>query len=297
MTLNFALIGAAGYIAPRHMQAIKDVGGNLVAALDPHDSVGILDRYFPDCKFFTEFERFDRFCENRRPFIDYVSICSPNYLHDTHCRFAIRIGAGVICEKPLTLNTRNLDALRDLELEYERKINVILQTRLHQSSVELAWAGWKARNNGESIDISILYNAPRGAWYDYSWKGDASKSGGLLTNIGIHLFDIVCYHFGKYKKCLNNFYHDDRNMSGQILLGDNDRDTAKVSYSISLDQGPANRTILFRGRAIDFSTGFEGLHTESYNRIIAGEGFGIDDIYEATRIVEELRHDPQRCMR
>ncbi|GAG49488.1 unnamed protein product, partial [marine sediment metagenome] len=177
--MNFVLIGAAGFVAPRHMQAIKEVGGNLIAALDPHDSVGILDKYFPNCEFFTEFEQFDRFCEENKNKIDWVSICSPNYLHDAHCRFGLRIGANVICEKPLVLRERNLDALKRLEEETGGRIYTVLQLRL----ADIPSFGSAVENKGGEI----IYITPRGKWYDYSWKADIRKSGGIIFNIGIHL--------------------------------------------------------------------------------------------------------------
>ena len=225
---NFALIGAAGYIAPRHMQAIKATGNNLVAALDKHDSVGILDSYFPDCDFFTEFERFDRHLDKLKRKgirIDYVSICSPNYLHDSHIRFALRHGADAICEKPLVLNPWNIDALAEIEKETGKRIYTILQLRLHPSIIALRE---KVRTGpkDKTYDVDLTYITSRGHGDHHSWKGDVSKSGGIATNIGIHFFDMLIWVFGEVRES-NVLEIRDSKSSGQLKL-----DRANVSCRI-----------------------------------------------------------------
>lgn len=263
------MIGAAGYIAPRHLKAIKDVGGELIAAIDPHDSVGILDSYFPECKFFTEFERFERFCEKeiRNHSIDYVSICSPNYLHDAHCRFALRIGADAICEKPLVLKERNLDALMELEEKTHQKVYSILQLRLSERISEIRKAieaGWK--------EVIIDYWTPRGPWYKYSWKGNVGKSGGLATNIGIHLFDLIFSLFGQ------PIDHIGGNLDGDIMGNLLYPDDKFIHYflSISTDHSAKRELIIHRNDdqladdQFDLSKGFADLHTKSYQEILEG---------------------------
>lgn len=283
---NFVLIGAAGYVAPKHMRAIKDVGGNLVAALDPHDSVGILDSYFPECRFFTEFERFDRFCAkliDRGQRVDYVSICSPNYLHDAHCRFALRIGADAICEKPLVLTAKNLTALKKVEDQTGRKVYTILQLRLNPQLIEL-------KTQLETVSaydtIRLQYVTPRGCWYDYSWKGDVVKSGGIATNIGIHLFDMMCWFFGTYRK-VTIVKREARTVSGIVFF-----ENRSVHFHLSVDGRKACRTISSSALdlKIEFSNGFTDLHARSYENILAGDSFGIDDIMPATMICEQIRN-------
>lgn len=273
--MNYILLGAAGYIAPKHMEAIKNTGGKLLAALDPHDSVGVLDSYFPDCKFFTEFERFDRYCSTKLyNWVDYTVVCSPNYLHDAHCRFGTRIGSDVICEKPLALNSRNVAHLDRLHTIYGHSINVILQMRLHPSF--------------ELIDpfaqrIDILYAAPRGNWYDNSWKGDIQKSGGIPTNIGIHLFDILVTKYGQwqdFKIRINN----SRTTKGTIYFKH-----TEVNFLLTITAHKPIREFIVDGRAIDFSNGFFDLHTKSYEMIHEGIGFTPDDILPATQLVEIIR--------
>jgi len=280
--VDFALIGAAGYIAPKHLQAIKDVGGNLVAAVDPHDSVGIIDSYFPECSFFTEFERFDRHCEKLRRQghgIDYVSICSPNYLHDAHCRFALRIGADAICEKPLVLHERNLDSLKDMEEEKGRNIYTILQLRLHPEISKFNL--WKTKF---PMRIAIEYVTPRGKWYDHSWKGDVKKSGGLATNIGIHLFDLSVSLFGKCKN-VTAWTENNRLCKGFMEL-----QSAKVYWELSAEMGRSPvRKFIINDQEIELSNGFKDLHTKSYEQILAGKGFGIEDVRESVRICEIIR--------
>ena len=273
--IKFALIGAAGYIAPRHMKAIKDVGGELVVALDPHDSVGVLDSYFPDCAFFTEFERFDRHCEKLRregQGVDYVSICSPNYLHDAHCRFAMRIGADAICEKPLVLNERNLDALKALEEETGRRVWGVYQLRYH-SEVQRMKEFVDTRSDNYAVEID--YQTPRGKWYYHSWKGQMEKSGGVETNIGCHLFDITSYLFGELK------YDHDR----ESLWSEN----ATVEWCLSIRKGDPRRFFKINREYFDLNGGFTELHTEVYRQILAGNGIGIEDVRESVRICEAIR--------
>lgn len=276
---NFAIVGAAGYIAPRHMQAIKDVGGDLVAALDPHDSVGILDKYFPDCLYFREPERFDRWLS--RNHVDYVSVASPNFLHDSHCLMAMRNGADVICEKPLVCHERNLDNLSEWEVKTGKKVNVVLQCRLHPEAV-------KAKikySNGSDYRVDVEYRVPRGNWYFASWKGDTEKSGGILANIGIHLFDLCVWLFGEpdYEfACIFDCDRDD-------VEGGFDLDRADVDFRLSVGQGMPKRIFRVDGESIDLTNGFTDLHTKTYEHILAGNGFGIEDIRPATRLVEAMR--------
>jgi UDP-N-acetyl-2-amino-2-deoxyglucuronate dehydrogenase len=295
---NFALIGAAGYIAPRHLKAIKETGNTLIAALDRSDSVGILDRYFPETRFFTEFERFDRHAEKLRRLgedkrVHYVTIASPNYLHDAHIRFALRIGADALCEKPLVLNPWNADALQEYEQETGRKVYTVLQLRLHPSIIAL-----KKRIAGEKPakkqDIELTYITSRGRWYEVSWKGDVHKSGGIATNIGIHFFDMLLWIFGKLQ---NQVVHiaDDRRMSGFFEL-----EKARVRWFLSLDREdlPADarsagkvtyRSLAINGEKYEFSDGFADLHTEVYRQVLAGKGFGIEDAKPSIALVHEIR--------
>ncbi len=281
--MKFALIGAAGYIAPKHLEAIKHIGGELVCAYDPHDSVGILDRYFPQCRYFREFERFDRHCEKvkrQKRGIDYVTICSPNWLHDAHCRFALRIGANAICEKPLVLHTKNLDGLAQIEQEYGKKISVILQLRHHQ-----AIQGLQAKlAEGSEHQLRVTYYTPRGSWYHYSWKGDTKKSGGLYTNIGIHLFDMAIFLLGPVTD-IKIDYHDRETVKGLLTL---ERGTLDFDLSISLDNEP--KKIFFAdAEQINFLEGFTDLHNASYESIIAGHGFGIEDARPSLALCERIR--------
>jgi len=274
--LKFALIGAAGYIAPKHIQAIRDVGGDLVAALDPHDSVGRLDQYFPECQYFRETERFDRWL-SKNP-VDYVSICSPNYLHDAHALLALRSGADVICEKPLVCHERNLDNLSDWELKTDKKVNVVLQCRLHPEAI-------RAKNQfSEGVyALKVDYRTPRGAWYAQSWKGDVEKSGGLTTNIGIHLFDLSIWLFGPWIQWQVDTMTQDE-AAGSLML-----DRAEMNWNLSLKQGVPKRVFRVNDIDIDLTNGFQELHTETYRRVLDGNGFGIEDIRPATRIVEAIR--------
>lgn len=283
---NFALIGAAGFVAPRHMKAIHETGGRLVAALDPHDSVGVLDQYFPDCRYFTEFERFDRFLSRavqNGDQIDYVVVASPNYLHDAHCRFGLRVGADVICEKPLVLYERNIDELLRLEEETGKRIWNILQLRLSLAAQVIK----RGLTNGFHT-AAIQYNTPRGKWYDYSWKGDVQKSGGLCTNIGIHLFDLLQWFFGpvaEIGECLKN----GRSVSGFLYFKN-----AQASFALSIAQeNTPQRVFTVDGESIDMTPGFTDLHTESYRKILDGRGFGIEHARPAVRLCEMLRKEVQ----
>ncbi len=294
---RFALIGAAGYIAPRHMKAIKETGSDLVAALDKHDNVGILDSYFPDANFFTEFERFDRHLDklkrNGRP-VDYVSICSPNYLHDSHIRFALRIGADAICEKPLVLNPWNVDALQEIEQETGKKIYTILQLRLHPSLVALR-ERIKQGPRDKVYDIDLTYITSRGNWYHSSWKGEAQKSGGIATNIGIHFFDMLIWIFGDVKG-VQVSRQDDSHSQGYLEL-----EQARVNWLLSIDYNDipesvrqtgkrTYRSLTIENTSIEFSEGFTDLHTISYERILNGKGFGIADAKSAIDVVHTIRN-------
>ena len=296
---NFAITGVAGYIAPRHLKAIKDTGNNLIAALDPHDSVGILDRYFPDVSFFTEFERFDRHLEKLRRVsneekVDYVSICAPNHLHDAHIRLALRIGADAICEKPLVLNPWNLDALQELEVETGKKVNTILQLRVHPAIVNLKEKIQKNKSD-KKHDVCLTYITSRGPWYDYSWKGVPENSGGVATNIGIHFFDMLSWIFGDVKS-YELHLSEVKKMSGFIEL-----ENANVKWFLSIDRKdlpkeavdkgkPTYRSITVDEDELEFTEGFTDLHTKVYEEILKGNGFGIEDARNSVRLVYELRN-------
>ncbi|SKC38430.1 Gfo/Idh/MocA family protein [Ohtaekwangia koreensis] len=293
---NFALIGAAGFIAPRHMKAIKETGNNLVAALDKHDNVGILDSYFPNADFFTEFERFDRHLDKLKrkdDKIDYISICSPNYLHDSHIRYALRYGADAICEKPLVLNPWNLDALAEIEKETGKKVYTILQLRLHPSIIALRE---KIKNGPKDkiYDVDLTYITSRGNWYHSSWKGDVSKSGGVATNIGIHFFDMLIWIFGDVKENKVNQLTDET-ASGFLELSQ-----ARVNWRLSIDynqipheirsQGKRTfRSLMMEGEQIEFSDGFTDLHTKSYEGILKGQGFGIMETRPSIELAKAIR--------
>ena len=303
MSKNFALIGAAGYIAPRHMQAIRDTKNKLIAAMDPSDSVGVLDRYFNDVDFFTEFERFDRHVEKLRrkdagKEIHYVSICSPNYLHDAHMRFALRVGADAICEKPLVLNPWNLDALEEIERETGKRIYNILQLRVHPAIRELRGrihaAGQKTQPQGKKAEIDLTYITGRGKWYFYSWKGQTEKSGGVATNIGIHFFDMLMWIFGKPQHS-EVHVNDPKKMAGFIEL-----EQANVRWLLSVDKNdlprqaveegkPTYRSITVDGEEIEFSGGFTDLHTVVYRDILEGKGFGISAARPSIELVQRIR--------
>jgi UDP-N-acetyl-2-amino-2-deoxyglucuronate dehydrogenase len=302
---NFALIGAAGYIAPRHMKAIKDTGNTLVAALDPHDAVGVLDSYFPNSAFFVEFERFDRHIEKLKrqgadKRVHYVSITSPNYLHDAHIRFALRVGANAICEKPLVLNPWNLDALAELEMECGRKVNTILQLRHHPSIIALKervdsiGLSQSPSAPGKKYDIDLTYITARGRWYLISWKGKEERSGGIATNIGIHFFDMLQWVFGGLQDSIVHLLEPTK-AGGYLEL-----ERARIRWFLSLDDNDlprearlANKTtyrsITLNGKEIEFSDGFTDLHTISYAHILKGEGFGLMDVRPCIDLVHNIR--------
>ncbi|MBN2662526.1 MAG: Gfo/Idh/MocA family oxidoreductase [Bacteroidales bacterium] len=293
---NFALIGAAGYIAPRHMRAIKDTNNNLIAALDKCDSVGIIDSYFPQADFFTEYERFDRHIDKLRRVgekIDYVSICTPNYLHDSHIRFALRHNADAICEKPIVLNPWNVDALTEIEHETGRKINTILQLRLHPSIIALKKKVEAEKN--KIFDIDLTYITSRGNWYYISWKGDHAKSGGIATNIGVHFFDMLTWIFGDVK--LNIVHLSEENKAAGYLQLEN----ARVRWFLSLDKNdlPKSavdnnlstfRSITVEGQELEFSGGFTDLHNLSYEKILKGDGFSLNEARQSIQIVYNIRN-------
>lgn len=294
---RFALIGAAGYIAPRHMSAIRDTGHTLVAALDPNDSVGIIDSYFPDADFFTEFERFDRHIDKRRREgngVDYVSICSPNYLHDSHMRFALRSGADAICEKPLVLNPWNIDGLLDFEADTGRKVNTILQLRVHPAIVALREQITSAVRDGKH-EVDLTYITSRGHWYLQSWKGNEDKSGGIATNIGVHFFDMLNYLFGSLQE--NQVHLNAPTRAAGYL----EYERARVRWFLSCDlqdvpksareQGQRTyRSIAVDGQEIEFSGGFTDLHNRSYEEILAGRGFGLEENRVAIETVAHIRN-------
>jgi len=294
---NFVLIGAAGYIAPRHMKAIKETGNNLIAAYDPYDGIGIMDSYFPQASFFTEFERFDRHIEKLKrggTKVDYVAICSPNYLHDSHIRYGLRIGADVICEKPLVLNPWNIDALVELEEEYPNKVNTILQLRHHEAILALK----DKIDNGSKekiYNIDLTYITSRGNWYYTYWKGDESKSGGIATNIGVHFFDVLQWIFGPMQDFSVHTKTQDTN-AGTLTF-----QQAKVNWYLSInaenlpksakEKGlPTFRTLSIEGEEIEFSKGFTDLHTVSYQKILEGKGYGLSDAKNSIEIVSQIRN-------
>ena len=294
---NFAIIGVGGYIAPRHLKAIKDTGNNLVSAYDKSDSVGIMDSYFPNAAFFTEQELFDRHntkLKDRGKQIDYISICTPNYLHDAHTRYGLRLGADVICEKPLVLNPWNIDGLHNVEKQTGHKAYTILQLRLHEKIAALK----KKVEEGPKdkiYDIDLTYITARGNWYYASWKGNVNKSGGIATNIGVHFYDMLSWIFGDVKKNIVHVISHDR-VAGYLEL-----ERARVRYflSINADTLPANavegekrtfRTLSIDGEEFEFSQGFTELHTKSYEEILADRGFGIEEARNCINIVYEIRN-------
>ena len=298
---NFAAIGVAGYIAPRHLMAIQDTGNRLIAATDINDSVGILDRYTQDVRFFTEIERFDRHLEKLRhqseeKRVHYVSIMTPNYLHDAHCRLALRVGATAICEKPLVINPWNLDQLARVEEEYQGKINTILQLRVHPALVALK-EKLDADKSGKQHDVLLSYVTSRGPWYHTSWKGFPEKSGGVATNIGIHFFDMLQWLFGK-PGLLKLHRSTSQSMSGFVEF-----ERAQVRWFLSVDENdlpvviePARpktyRSITVNGEEIEFSGGFTDLHTRVYERTLAGNGFGLDDARPSIELAYNIRNTP-----
>jgi UDP-N-acetyl-2-amino-2-deoxyglucuronate dehydrogenase len=300
--VNFALIGAAGYIAPRHMRAIKETGNTLIAALDPFDSVGIIDSFFPDAQFFTEPERFDRHLDKLRrkgeQKVDYVSICSPNYLHDAHIRMALRNDSHAICEKPLVLNPWNIDALQEIEKETGKHIYTILQLRHHPAIIELKEKVEQAKSQQKIYDINLQYITSRGAWYHHSWKGKKEKSGGIATNIGIHFFDMLTWIFGD---CIENTVekYEADHAAGKLILKN-----AQVNWFMSINSNhlpngakaagkTTYRSITVDGEEIEFSGGFTDLHTQSYAHILNGEGFGIEEARASIQIVHDIRNSQQ----
>jgi UDP-N-acetyl-2-amino-2-deoxyglucuronate dehydrogenase len=294
---NFGIIGVAGYIAVRHLHAIKETGNNLLASLDKFDSVGRIDSYFPESDFFVEFERFDRHFDKLKrngTKIDYVSICSPNYLHDSHIRFALRHHADAICEKPLVLNPWNVDALQEIENETGNHINTVLQLRLHPKVNELRE---KIKNGpkGKIYDVDLTYITSRGNWYAISWKGDVQKSGGVATNIGIHFFDMLSWIFGSEKKNIVHLSQPDK-AAGYLEL-----ENARVRWFLSLDYNDIPERIKAAGKRtfrcitvdneeIEFSEGFTDLHTLTYREILAGRGFGLDDARQSVETAYKIRN-------
>jgi UDP-N-acetyl-2-amino-2-deoxyglucuronate dehydrogenase len=294
---NFALIGAAGYVAPRHLRAIRDTGNRLVAAADPHDAVGVLDRWFLDVRYFPEIERFDRHLEKLRrgpeaERVHYVSICSPNYLHDAHVRLALRVGAKAICEKPLVINPWNLEQLAQLEAETRGEVRAILQLRHHPQLAALKER--LGRDAGRRHRVKLAYVTGRGQWYQASWKGNEERSGGLATNIGVHFFDLLLWLFGE-ARAVEVHESDRATMSGLLEL-----ERADVSFLLSVDFArlpfaaapgaqTTHRSIEVDGRDVEFSDGFEDLHTRAYEEILAGRGFGIADARPSIELVHRIR--------
>lgn len=298
---NFALIGAAGYIAPRHMKAIKETNNILVAALDKYDGIGIMDSFFPEADFFTEFERFDRFVDKWRRDtgrkIDYISITSPNYLHDSHIRFALRSGADAICEKPLVLNPHNIDQLKIIEQETGKKVYNILQLRLHPSIIALKEKVTQelVQNPDKIYDIDLTYLTSRGKWYFQSWKGDEAKSGGIASNIGVHFYDMLCWIFGDVEENIVHLKTKDTNAGYFKLKNATVRWFLSVNYNYIPDNIKENglrtyRSITVDGEEIEFSGGFTDLHTRSYEEILKGNGFGLDEAYGSIRTVSTIRN-------
>lgn len=296
---NFAITGVAGYVAPRHLKAIKETGNRLAAALDPHDSVGILDSFFPNASFFKEFERFDRHLEKLKrespdKAIDYLTICAPNFLHDAHIRLALRLGADAICEKPLVLNPWNLDALAQIELETGKKVYNILQLREHKSAKALK-AKVENEKSNTKYNITLNYITTRGQWYDHSWKGDIEKSGGVATNIGVHFFDLLTWIFGKVQH--NHLYiKETRRVAGMLEL-----EKANVEWFLSLEKNDlppeaakrglrTYRSLTINNEEFNFSNGFTDLHTKVYEQILNGKGYGIEDARQSIEIVNNIRN-------
>jgi UDP-N-acetyl-2-amino-2-deoxyglucuronate dehydrogenase len=298
MKPNFAITGVGGYIAPRHLKAIRDTGCRLVAAVDPKDSVGVLDQYAFDVRFFTEVERFDRHLEKLRrgaesDRVHYLTVCSPNYLHDAHCRLGLRVGADVICEKPLVINPWNLEPLRDLEAETGRRIYTVLQLRVHPALVALRERLMK-ESPGRPHDVVLTYVTSRGHWYDVSWKGQIEKSGGVPTNIGIHFFDLLSWLFGGVESHAVHL-RQPRRMAGSIAL-----ERARVRWFLSVESSdlpfapePGKRTtfrsITVDGQEVEFSEGFGDLHTAVYREALAGRGFGLDDVRPSIELAHAMR--------
>lgn len=297
---NFALMGASGYIAPRHMKAIKETGNNLLAALDPYDGIGIMDSNFPQAAFFTEFERFDRFVDkwhrdgNKK--IEYIAIATPNYLHDSHIRFALKSGAHAICEKPLVLSPHNIDQLQVIEKETGKKVYTILQLRLHDSIIALKnkIAKELEENPNKVYDLDLTYLTSRGKWYFVSWKGDEAKSGGIASNIGVHFFDMLSWIFGPVEENIVHLKQPDANAGFMKLKNANVRWFLSVNYDYIPEDLKATgkttyRSITVDGEEFEFSEGFTDLHTRSYEHILSGAGFGLEEARNSINIVSEIR--------
>jgi UDP-N-acetyl-2-amino-2-deoxyglucuronate dehydrogenase len=298
MSLNFAIVGVGGFIAPRHLKAIRDTGNRLVAAMDPNDSVGIIDSYFPDADFFVDFERFDRHVEklrrsNSERKVDFVSICSPNHLHDAHIRFALRSGANAVCEKPLVLNPWNIDALKEIENDSPGRVFTVLQLRLHPAVLALKDMVMRAEPE-RVFDVDLTYITSRGKWYQYSWKGDSSKSGGVATNIGVHFFDMLHFVFGALKR--NVLHHRENTRAAGYL----EYEKARVRWMLSVEAADlpldsmnkghrTHRSLTIDGNAFEFSEGFTELHTRIYEDIMSGGGFGLEENRTAIQTVSEIR--------
>jgi UDP-N-acetyl-2-amino-2-deoxyglucuronate dehydrogenase len=295
---NFALIGVGGYIAPRHLKAIKDTENNLLAAMDPNDSVGILDSFFPNADFFIEYERFDRHIQKLKKQtynkVDYISICSPNFLHDSHIRFALRSGANAICEKPIVLNPWNIDNLISIEQEFGKKVYTILQLRLHPSIIKLKEMVRQSKKD-KVFDVDLTYITSRGNWYFYSWKGDEKKSGGVATNIGVHFYDMLHFIFGNVKENIVH-YKDEKKVAGFLEF-----EKAIVRWFLSVDDKdlPINisklnqrtyRSIIIDKEEFEFSEGFSDLHTKIYQDILQGKGFGLEENRVAIQTVSVIRN-------
>jgi len=301
MSLNFGLVGAAGFVAPRHLRAIANTGNKLIAAVDPHDSVGVIDSYFPDAAFFTEVERFDRFLEKRRRAaeserVHYISICSPNYLHDAHVRLALRVGAHAICEKPLVISPWNLEQLAALETEYGRNVYTVLQLRLLPSLRALREQLLAAPPSGR-VDVDLTYITSRGRWYDVSWKGVPEKSGGLSLNIGVHFFDLLIWLYGSPTSS-QVFLSQPNKMSGVFEL-----ERARVRWFLSIDEADlpaavrsqgkrAYRSLVADGAELEFSDGFPDLHTDVYRDVLGGGGFRIGDVRSSLELAHQIRVAP-----
>ena len=285
MSKKFALLGAAGYIAPRHMQSIKDTGNDLVVALDPHDAVGVLDNYFPDCKFFMQTEKFDRHIVKNEN-LDFITVCSPNYLHESHCKLGMRLGCDVICEKPLATTISNLDQLKKVEIQTGKRVYSILQLRLHPSVMLFK----NTLDMNKRYDVDLKYITPRGPWYFQSWKGQVGKSGGIETNIGIHFFDLLIWLFGE----VVTFKIEKK--SDRLSIGTLNLERANVRWYLSLNKEDLAceyisfyRSMFVDGEEIKFDNDFSNLHIESYKQILCGNGFGIDDAKPAIKLVQEIR--------
>jgi UDP-N-acetyl-2-amino-2-deoxyglucuronate dehydrogenase len=299
MSKNFAITGVGGYVAPRHLKAIRDTGNDLVAAVDPNDSVGVIDSYFDNVAFFTEFERFDRHIEKRRrqggeSSIDYLSICSPNYLHDAHARFALRVNADAICEKPVVLNPWNIDALQELEVESGKRVYTVLQLRVHPALLALREKLLKEKP-ADKHEIELTYITSRGRWYLVSWKGQVERSGGLATNIGIHFFDLLIWLFGEME-------HSEVHLASQYkTCGYIELERARIRWLLSIDKDDLSpelvangqrtyRSITCDGEEIEFSGGFTDLHTVVYQEILAGRGFGLEDARPSIILAHNIRN-------